>query len=105
MKTFVATLLSIAMGILPFRVVPAQQPAPQQTPDDVIRVRTKEVRLDIVVKDKKGRLVKDLSATDFEIAEDGVPQQIQSFRFVNREGAEGSSEASTNAATTSTAGS
>lgn len=105
MKTFVATLLSIAMGILPFRVVPAQQPAPQQTPDDVIRVRTKEVRLDIVVKDKKGRLVKDLSATDFEIAEDGVPQQIQSFRFVNREGAEGSSEANPNAATTATPGS
>lgn len=105
MKTFVATFLSIAMGILPFRVVPAQQPAPQQTPDDVIRVRTKEVRLDIVVKDKKGRLVKDLSANDFEIAEDGVPQQIQSFRFVNREGAEGSSEASPNAATTATAGS
>ena len=97
MKTLVASLLSFAIGILPFRAVPAQQPAPQQTPDEVIRVRTKEVRLDIVVKDKKGRLVKDLSANDFEIAEDGVAQQIQSFRFINREGPEDSGEANPNA--------
>lgn len=104
MKIFVATLLSIAIGTLPFRVVPAQQPAPPQTPDDVIRVRTKEVRLDIVVKNKKGRLVKDLSASDFEITEDGVAQQIQSFRFVNREGNEGSDDANPNTAKTGTPG-
>ncbi len=104
MKTFVATLLSIAMGILPFRVVPAQQPTPQQTPDDVIRVRTKEVRLDIVVKDKKGRLVKDLSASDFEVVEDGVAQQIQSFRFVNRESPAEGNGTDPNAPKTGTSG-
>jgi VWFA-related protein len=104
MKTLLAAFLSIAIGTLPFRAVAAQQPAPQQqTPDDVIRFRTKEVKLDIVVKDKKGRLVKDLSANDFEIAEDGVSQQIQSFRFVNREEADGSSEAKPNAAKTDAA--
>ena len=105
MKTFVAILLSIAIGTLPLRVVLAQQPVPQQTPDDVIRVRTKEVKLDIVVKDKKGRLVKDLSANDFEITEDGVPQKIQSFRFVNREGADGSGETNSNARKTEPAAS
>lgn len=98
MKTFVAILLCIVVGALPFGIVPAQQPVPQQTPDDVIRVRTKEVRLDILVKDKKGRLVKDLSPTDFEISEDGVAQQIQSFRFINREGTEDSGEVNSNAA-------
>ena len=103
MKTFIAVLLSIAIGTLPLRVVLAQQPAPQQTPDDVIRVRTKEVKLDIVVKDKKGRLVKDLSPNDFEITEDGVPQKIQSFRFVNREGADGSGETDSNAKNTEAA--
>lgn len=53
-----------------------------QSQDDVVRVRTNEVRLDIVVKDKKGRPVKDLTAADFVVLEDGVSQKIESFRFV-----------------------
>ena len=56
-----------------------------QQDDDVIRVRSNEVRLDVVVKDKKGRQIKDLKATDFEVLEDGVPQKVESFRFVSRE--------------------
>jgi VWFA-related protein len=102
MKTFVVALLAIAVSLSPARVVHAQQPAPQ-VQDDVVRIRTREVTLDIVVKDKKGRLVKDLSASDFEVIEDGVTQQIQSFRFVNREGpADGKGEADPNAAKTGT---
>jgi VWFA-related protein len=53
----------------------------------VVRVESQEVKLDVVVKDKRGRPVKDLKATDFEVYEDGVRQQIQSFRFVTREAA------------------
>jgi VWFA-related protein len=56
-----------------------------QNQDDVIRVRTNEVRLDIVVKDKRGRPVKDLTAADFEVLEDGISQKIASFHVVNRE--------------------
>jgi VWFA-related protein len=83
MKVFV-TLLAIAVTVFPFRFVNGQEPSPQK-PDEVVRVRTNEVRLDIVVKDKKGHAVKDLTPTDFEVLEDGVSQRIQSFRFVNRE--------------------
>ena len=53
----------------------------------MIRVRSNEVRLDIVVKDKKGRPIKDLKPADFEVLEDGVPQKVESFRFVTREAA------------------
>ena len=84
MKNFVTALVVIAVALAPFRLTLAQNPS-QQKPEDVVRFRSNEVRLDIVVKDKKGRLVKDLTAADFEVAEDGVGQQIQSFRFVNRE--------------------
>lgn len=56
------------------------KPVPQQ--EETIRVGTSEVLLDAVVKDKKGRPVKDLTATDFEVFEDGVRQQIRSFRLV-----------------------
>jgi VWFA-related protein len=56
-----------------------------QEQDEVVRVRSNEVRLDVVVKDKKGRPIKDLKGTDFEVLEDGVPQKVESFRFVTRE--------------------
>src|SRR5215831_18450410 len=89
MKVFITILLAIAVAVFPFRFVNGQQ-QPQDKPD-VLRVRTNEVRLDIVVKDKKGHAVKDLAPGDFEVLEDGVSQKIQSFRFVNREGAADSS--------------
>jgi len=43
---------------------------------------TTEVALDLVVRDKKGRQVKNLKPGDVEIYEDGVRQQILSFRMV-----------------------
>src|SRR5262245_43131253 len=84
MKVFVSVLLAITVGLLPFHFVSGQEPPPQK-PDDVLRVRTNEVRLDIVVKDKKGHAVRDLNQADFEVVEDGVTQPIKSFRFVNRD--------------------
>jgi VWFA-related protein len=83
MKRLVTVLLAIALGFSVLSRTGGQTP---QGGDDVIRVRSNEVRLDIVVKDKKGRPVKDLTANDFEVLEDGIAQKIASFRFVNREG-------------------
>jgi VWFA-related protein len=59
----------------------AQRPASQQNPDTV-SISAGEVLLDAVVRDKKGRLAKDLTAADFEISEDGVKQQITSLRLI-----------------------
>jgi VWFA-related protein len=84
MKVFVTILLAIAVTFFPLRCVHGQEPSPQK-PDEVLRIRSNEVRLDIVVKDKKGHTAKDLTQADFEVLEDGVSQRIQSFRFVNRE--------------------
>src|SRR5262245_13250908 len=93
MKQFVSLLLAIVLGLATLNRTGGQTP---QNQDEVIRVRTNEVRLDIVVKDKKGRPVKDLSAADFEVFEDGVSQKIASFRFVNREGPAAPAEAPRN---------
>jgi hypothetical protein len=78
MQTLLSLLLIISTGFSP-------APVYAQQDDDVVRVRSNEVRLDVVVKDKKGRSIKDLKATDFEVLEDGVPQKVESFRFVTRE--------------------
>ena len=83
MKQFVTVLLTFA---LVFSVANSTHGQTPQNQEDVIRFRSNEVRLDIVVKDKKGRPVKDLTPDDFEVFEDGVSQKIASFRFVTREG-------------------
>jgi len=82
MKPFLSLLLITAIGLQ----------AVSQEQDEVIRVRSNEVRLDVVVKDKKGRPIRDLKASDFEILEDGVPQKVESFRFVSRETSQVNSE-------------
>ena len=89
MKTFLSLLLIVSTGFSPV-LTRAQTPAQDQ--DDVVRVRSNEVRLDVVVKDKKGRPIRDLKAGDFEVLEDGVAQKVESFRFVSREAAPAGTE-------------
>lgn len=84
MKRFVGFLLVITLSF-PFHALVSAQTPSTQDQDEVVRVRSNEVKLDVVVKDKKGRPVKDLKEGDFEVYEDGSPQRIQSFSFVATE--------------------
>src|SRR5271170_7615549 len=62
----------------------AQTPAaPQaQTPaGGAIKAETREVRVDVVVTDKKGDYVHDLTTNDFRLYEDDKQQTINSFSF------------------------
>jgi len=45
---------------------------------------TSSVVLDVVVRDRKGSLVVDLGAADFEVREDGARQSLQSFLVLSR---------------------
>jgi VWFA-related protein len=47
--------------------------------DDVIKVTSNLVSLDVIVKDKKGKLLTDLKPEDFTVYENGVPQKIAFF--------------------------
>src|ERR1035441_8133387 len=77
-KTGVVSLLFLAATAL----IPglAQDATPPPLP--TIRVTATEVALDLVVRDKKGRQVKNVKPGDVEIYEDGVRQQLLSFRMV-----------------------
>ncbi|HTQ55301.1 MAG TPA: VWA domain-containing protein [Bryobacteraceae bacterium] len=76
-----AVLLAMACGML---AIPPGEPQnnPPAAPGPAIRATANQVALDLVVRDKKGRLVKNLKPGDVEIYEDGVRQQILSFRMV-----------------------
>lgn len=56
-----------------------------QKPGPTFGVEAAAVLLDVVVKDKKGRPVRDLQGADFEVFEDGVRQDVRSFQVVARE--------------------
>src|SRR5580693_4076653 len=57
--------------------------APQaQTPaGGSIKAETREVRVDVVVTDKKGNYIQDLTTKDFHVFEDDKQQPINSFSF------------------------
>jgi VWFA-related protein len=70
-----------------------QQAQPQPPPPDAqdqtkppassIRVTTELVLANVVVRDKKGNLIRDLKKEDFTLYEDGKKQQISTFDFEN----------------------
>lgn len=65
--------------------VSAQQAPPAATPpaDDTVKVSTALVQIDVVVTDKDGKQVTDLSIDDFKLLQDGKPQTITSLTYVN----------------------
>src|SRR5260370_35671811 len=62
----------------------AQAPPPTQEPARglVSRKNVQEVLLDVVVRDKREKMVPDLKPEDLEVYEDGVKQSLRTFRFV-----------------------
>src|SRR5258705_2167341 len=54
----------------------------QETVDDVVRITSTLVQLDLVVTDKNGKQVSDLKAEDFEVFEDGHAQPITQFSYI-----------------------
>ena len=52
--------------------------------EEVIKVDTSLVNLNVVVKDRQGRRVSGLTRKDFEVFEDGAPQEITHFAAEER---------------------
>lgn len=75
-------LLSGLAGPLCAGQTPANQqsPANQQTP--TIRTTTREVILDLIVRDKHHHAITDLRPDEIQVYEDGVRQKITAFRDV-----------------------
>jgi VWFA-related protein len=77
----IAILTSIA-----FAQQPAATPTPSPADDDdqVVKISTALIQVDVTVLDKNGNLVTDLTRDDFELFENGEKQQISNFSLVTR---------------------
>lgn len=62
---------------------PTDAQAQTKPPASSIRVTSELVLANVVVRDKKGNLVRDLKKEDFTLFEDGKKQQISTFDFEN----------------------
>jgi VWFA-related protein len=72
--------LFVASLLLAYRLPAQQKPStPDQTPASTIAVDARLVNLPVVVRDKKGALIQNLTKDDFVLQVDGKPQTIRYF--------------------------
>jgi len=75
-------ILILAAGVIATGLV-AQTPAPAtESQKPSFKSNVEETVIDVVVRDKKGRLVKDLKESDFTVTDAGQTRPIKSFRIV-----------------------
>lgn len=78
-KVLAGVMLFLALiGLAKFRLQAAQQDD-AQNPTATLKVTTNVVNVYAVVMDKKGHLIPNLNKEDFELTEDGQPQEIKYF--------------------------
>ena len=96
-RIWVLRVALLTLTLIGITVRPQQNPADQQRPrralpaenepQDVIKIDTDLVPVDVIVTDDKGRLVRNLKKEDFKLYEDGVARPIESFNIETIEGA------------------
>lgn len=57
------------------------KPTPQPE-DDVVKISTNLIQIDVTVTDKRGNAVTDLKPEDFEVYENGEKQNLTNFSFI-----------------------
>ena len=75
----VVSLLAIPMCLLAIQARSQENKEGQKSQDEVLRLKTHLVTLDVSVKDKKGKYITDLTAADFSVFENGVQQKVGFF--------------------------
>jgi len=88
MKNFLPALIFLTFStVFSFSQTPTPTPAPTpkatENNDDVVKISTTLIQVDVTVTDKSGKVVTDLKPGDFEIFENGEKQNITNFSFIN----------------------
>jgi VWFA-related protein len=87
-----ALLVALAPGVAARQAAPTAQTtgqgqaagqAAQPQPRVTFRVESNYIEVDAVVTDDKGNIVRNLTKDDFQVLEDGHPQKVDTFTFVD----------------------
>jgi VWFA-related protein len=98
-RAFAIVVLAVVSGLTPAAQQPAQQPAApapaaqppaarppaprDQQPTVTFRVEVNYVEIDAIVTDAQGNFVRNLSKDDFEVVEEGKPQELAVMSLVD----------------------
>src|ERR1700733_11072977 len=86
--------VSMAIGILAVCLpVQSQEPVIASPSEPSFRITANLVQVEATVTDSHGKLVRDLTKSDFEALLDGKPQPITYFSHIQTEAAPGAPEA------------
>jgi VWFA-related protein len=79
-------IIAFGLNVLLFASIPIwgrQEPTEAQKHEPVT-ITAAEVVVDVIVTDKKNRMITDLTPADFEVLEDGIKQNLKSVRLERR---------------------
>ena len=77
----VALLVVFAAPVIAQNAAPTPKPTPPD--DDVVKISTNLVQIDVTVTDAKGKPITDLRPNEIEIYENGEKQKLSNFSFVS----------------------
>ena len=88
MKKIIPVLLFIifsTISVFSQNAKPTATPTPKpiENDEDVVKISTTLIQVDVTVTDKSGKIVTDLKPEDFEVYENGEKQKITNFSFIN----------------------
>ena len=62
---------------------PTATPKPAEEDDDIVKISTALIQVDVTVTDKNGKVVTDLKPEEFEVYENNQKQSITNFSFIS----------------------
>jgi VWFA-related protein len=80
LRAIICLFLTMAtfLSVIPARSQDKTPKKPTEE-DEIVRVNSNLVNVDVIIKDKKGKVVRDLKAEDFIVTENGVKQNVEFF--------------------------
>jgi VWFA-related protein len=84
-RTVITSAAVLAIGAAALSLAAQERPR-QETPQPTFRGGVSLVNVDVVVSDRSAQPVTDLTQADFEILENGKPQDIEQFKLVAVDG-------------------
>jgi VWFA-related protein len=79
-RFLVISIITFQLVVCTLTIGPARAQSKKKTDkDDTIKLESSLVSVDATVTDKNGNYIRDLTAADFTVYEDGVPQKLEFF--------------------------